>query len=142
VRGTGMTRELRADSGFSLPELMFVVLIIGILLVIVIPVLVAVSDHAAQKTCYANQRELDGVMSVWANEPGHDNPADLAGVVGASHVLMSGEYILHVPRCPAGPTPANPADPTVAEGAYTITATGTIVPCTWGDLGPHGTYLH
>lgn len=136
------TGRLERDSGFTLSELVVVVLILGILLVVVIPVLVSVSDHAAQKTCFGNQRQLEGVAMVWANEPGHDDMSVIDGVCTGTNPLITEEYLPHVPRCPSAPAPADRLNPTAAEGAYTITASGTIAPCLFGDLGPHGSYPH
>lgn len=142
MRRTGLTSVFTRDSGWTLSELVFVVLILGILLVIVIPVMVSVSAHAAQKTCFGNQRQLEGVANVWVNEEGHDDPAAIAGVVTGTNQLVMDNYLPHVPRCPSSPVPADRFNPTAAEGAYTLNATGTIEPCPWGDMGPHGSYPH
>lgn len=140
--GMGSTDKTGSDSGWTLSELVFVVLIIGILLVIVIPVLVSVSDHAAKKTCFGNQRQLEGVVAVWSNEEGHDDPSVIAGVLTGTNQLVVDEYLPHVPRCPSAPVPLDRLNPTAAEGAYTIGTSGTVDPCPWGDLGAHGVYPH
>jgi competence protein ComGC len=129
-----------SDRGFTIIELLFIVLIIGILIVIAVPALVSAVENAQKKTCYANQRTIEGAVNIWLLDENHSTVATLAGVVNAGHPLIAGNYIVRAPRCPAAPRPANPNNPTAAEGAYTMDATGTVVGCTFGGLGPHGSY--
>jgi prepilin-type N-terminal cleavage/methylation domain-containing protein len=55
-------RMFRKDEGFTLVELMVVVLIIGILVAIAIPVFNAASDSARLRTCMSNQRTIEGAV--------------------------------------------------------------------------------
>jgi prepilin-type N-terminal cleavage/methylation domain-containing protein len=55
----------RRDDGFTLVELMVVVLIIGILIAIAIPVFNAAQNTARERTCLANLRTLDGAVEQW-----------------------------------------------------------------------------
>ena len=130
----------RSDRGFTLIEILFVVLIIGILIVIAVPALISAVDHAQKKTCFANQRTIEGVVNIWLMDESHSSVATLAGVVDASHPFITGNYIVRAPRCPAAPKPVNPNNPTAAEGAYTLDSTGTVLPCPFGGLGAHGSY--
>lgn len=55
----------RGDIGFTLVELMVVVLIIGILVAIAIPLFNTAASNAKTKTCYANLRTMDGLVQQW-----------------------------------------------------------------------------
>jgi type II secretory pathway pseudopilin PulG len=120
---------------------MFVVLIIGILLAIVLPVIAQASSHAERKTCFANQRTIEGAVMVWQLDPARQsNVSVLAGLVNGAHELVTGNFITRPPRCPSAPRPADISNPTAAEGAYTLSATATVAPCSFGSLGAHGSF--
>jgi type IV pilus assembly protein PilA len=63
----------RKEEGFTLVELMVVVLIIGILVAIAIPVFNAASASARKSACQSNLRTLDGATEQWvAANPDND----------------------------------------------------------------------
>lgn len=66
-------RMFKKDEGFTLVELMVVVLIIGILVAVAIPVFNAASDSARRRACQANLRTLDGAVEQFkAADPGNE----------------------------------------------------------------------
>lgn len=120
---------------------MVVVVIIGILVTVAIPVFFASVANSRMKTCFANQRTIEGAIPTWeSQDPSTNTEASIAGVVNATNPLMADHVLLHVPRCPSAPDPANPINPTAAEGAYSLDTSGNVLPCPFGTLGAHGSY--
>ena len=94
-------KMFRKEEGFTLVELMVVVLIIGILVAVAIPVFNAASATARERTCQANQRTFEGAVEQYlAAAPANTNPADLAA---ANAVLVPG-YIKTALACPSSGT--------------------------------------
>ena len=58
------------EKGFSLVELMVVVVIIGVLVAIAIPVYNITTDRAETGACHANQRMIEGAASQYAMNEG------------------------------------------------------------------------
>jgi prepilin-type N-terminal cleavage/methylation domain-containing protein len=65
-----LIRVLRRESGFTLIELMIVILVILILAAILIPQLSLARERARKATCVSNQRNLETGVAMWAA----DNP--------------------------------------------------------------------
>ena len=138
LRGAVGHSVRRADEGFTLVELMTVVLIIGILVAIAVPMFIASRANAEKRTCFANQRSIEGMCTIWQQSTGN-SVSLLSGVVDASHELMI-YFLLRPPRCPSAAPAADYANPTLAEGIYTLDTSGTVQSCTFGGLAPHGHY--
>jgi prepilin-type N-terminal cleavage/methylation domain-containing protein len=83
----------RKQEGFTLVELMVVVLIIGILVAIAIPVFNTAKRNAQRKSCFANQRTIDGAINSYQAEYG-TYAADVPALVTA-------QYLKRTPLDPA-----------------------------------------
>ena len=90
--------SMKKKSGFTLVEIMIVVLIIGILLAIAIPNFMKARETSRTNACVSNMKQIDAATQQWAmdqKKTGADTPvaADLAG--GAL-------YLRAMPTCPSG----------------------------------------
>ena len=117
-------KRLRRDEGFTLVELMVVVLIVGILVALAVPIFWAAKSTAQQRTCFANQRTIEGASQTYRAGTGSFPPAT---AVDSSNPLITGYYLKSAPICP-----------TVGTGSYySMDGNGTAVPPTGC---PHGHY--
>ena len=95
-----MIKRLKKSKGFTLVEIMIVVLIIGILLAIAVPNFLKARETSRSKTCVANLRQIEAAKEQWAMEMkkgATDTPvwADLVGI---------NAYLKAQPSCPSGGT--------------------------------------
>jgi prepilin-type N-terminal cleavage/methylation domain-containing protein len=82
-------RALGGDKGFTLVELMVVVLIIGILVGIAIPIYRAMDARARERSCQSNLRSLNGVLEQWKAAGPANDPITRWGGVGVDKDLAS-----------------------------------------------------
>ena len=98
-------QTLRKNEGFTLVELMVVVLIIGILVAIAVPIFNAAKASAQTKTCFANQRTIEGACQSYQAANGSlPTPVAAGGAAGDTGQLITGNFIKAWPHCPAIPS--------------------------------------
>ena len=127
-------RSQNPEGGFTLVELMIVVLIIGILVAMAVPAYGATRDMAKRRACFANQRTIQGaIIQYAARSDGVVTPA--VGLIDGNHPFIHEDIFRRPPTCPAAPHPADPMMPTLADGAYTVRADASLEPCSFGGHG-------
>lgn len=90
--------RMRRRGGFTLIEIMVVVLIIGILLAIAFPVFGRARETARMKSCMKNLRQISDAKEQYAMEfkKQEGDPVAFANLVPA--------YLKKMPECPSGGT--------------------------------------
>ena len=108
----------RRKGGFTLIEIMIVVLIIGILLAIAIPNFMRARETSRARSCTANLRQIETAKEQYAM----DNRLANGDPVPAGSLWAADAYIRQEPICPSG-------------GAYTEQPIGTNATCAIGVNG-------
>jgi prepilin-type N-terminal cleavage/methylation domain-containing protein len=108
------------ENGFTLVELMVVVVIIGVLVAIAIPIYNNVTARAQEGACQANLRTIDGAITMaGASTAAADTALFTNGVyTGTLKDLETNGYLQDEPQCPT------------AIAVYTIVAGRTVCPNT------------
>lgn len=88
----------RSKRGFTLIEIMIVVLIIAVLLAIAIPNFMKARDTSRTKACVANLRQMDTAKLQWAMD------TKSAGTATPTDTDIYPTYIKVKPDCPSGGT--------------------------------------
>lgn len=93
----------KKEQGFTLIELMVVVLIIAILVAIAIPVFSEARESAWRRSCQANLRTIDGAIQSY-NASYDGIPSGFASATGVNltntHPLITGKFLKRAPECP------------------------------------------
>jgi len=90
-----VTPKLECAAGFTLIEVLIVVLIIGILVAAIIPRLLVSSRDVKKKACAQNVAEINSQVERWYFEKGSWPKHDLRDIGAAPDYFPDG-----VPRCP------------------------------------------
>jgi prepilin-type N-terminal cleavage/methylation domain-containing protein len=91
--------RLKFLTGFTLIELMFVILVIGILLAIAVPNFVNARETARAKACVSNLKELDSATEQYAMDNHLDGNTT---VTPAQFLALAPTYLRTFPTCPEG----------------------------------------
>jgi type IV pilus assembly protein PilA len=113
----------RRHEGFTLVELMVVVLIIGILVAIAVPVFLNSATSARWKSCQANQRTIEGAIQTY-NASTTSTQISAAGILDGTTVVAGGPNYIITSTSPT--LKAAPSCPATAKLFYSVSATQTV----------------
>ncbi len=94
-------RMLKRDSkGFTLVELMVVLLIIGILVAIAIPIYNKTQENAEKKACQSNLRTIDGAVAQYCAANDLDpSTINIDKLDDNSVLVQQSSYLKKAPKC-------------------------------------------
>jgi prepilin-type N-terminal cleavage/methylation domain-containing protein len=102
--------RIRKNKGFTLVEIMIVVLIIGILMAIAVPNFIQARQSSRKSSCIANLKQMDAGKEQYAMDAKLDSGATV------SWANLTPTYMKSQPTCPSG-------------GTYTINTVGANPTC-------------
>ena len=109
-------KRIRKTKGFTLVEIMIVVLIIGILLAIAVPNFIKARETSRSRTCVGNLKQIDSAKEQYAMENKLGEGEDVGD--------LWPDYIKKEPVCPSG-------------GEYTVDTVGTDPTCSYAGTDPN-----
>ncbi len=117
-------RKLMSKKGFTLVELMIVVVILGILVAVAVPIFGAVTKNARIKSCKSNQRVIKGNMETFMMTGGANGEAITLGAGTSSDIKTEPSFTAlfdggALPKCPSADTAGT------YQALVTVTATST-----------------
>jgi prepilin-type N-terminal cleavage/methylation domain-containing protein len=136
-------RPKNRKAGFTLVEIMIVVLIIGILLAIAIPNFVSARESARAKSCVGNLKQIDSATQQYCMDKKMDATKYTAtpptiDTVAATGLVGTTGYIRSAPGCPSGGTYAVAAAITGSPTCSVPTTNSTDANYTSGGKFYHG----
>jgi len=116
-------RKVRNQKGFTIMELMIVIVIIGILIAIAVPAYNSFRERAQKTACISNLRVIKSAWGLWVADGG----TPIAMDAGAMATALTGgptKYIDVLPTCPY--PDAETAYSIAINGAVTCSKHGTV----------------
>ena len=86
--------------GFTLVEIMIVVLIIGILLAIAVPNFIKARETSRSKSCVANLKQIEAAKEQWCM----DNKQSSTATPADTDLYGTSAYVKNTPSCASGGT--------------------------------------